>query len=314
MLTRKTQVAAKIEETKGSAEVLAETDANLLVVEPKFDYSPEEINREILRSTLGTEASIPGAPIATCTFRVELKGSGTPGTAPVFGRLLQACGFLEDLNTDSVIYTPSSNEADWKTLTIGYNLDGKFQFLYGAGGNVSFTWTSGQICYAEFNFSGIFDSETDKALWDEQSITFETTLPDKFYNAQAVLDFGSQWSDPVFSTVTLDMGNEVKVRENANAPNGLQYARIGQRNPRGTINVDQVAVATQDLTAFMTAPTLGIFEFTLGATPGNIISIAAPKIQIISKPTGDRDGTATHDLAFACRKNLGDDDVTITCS
>ncbi|MEM5790330.1 MAG: hypothetical protein AAGU11_23665, partial [Syntrophobacteraceae bacterium] len=50
----------------------------------------------------------------------------------------------------------------------------------------------------------------------------------------------------------------------------------------------------------------------LGATSGNIITIAAPKVQEREVGYGDREGTLTYQIPLAFAMNAGDDELTIT--
>lgn len=310
LLVRKTQLAASIEAQKGTKETLDATDATVLAENVTFDYSPEALERNISRGDLSTEQSIPGRKIATIGFRTEIKGSGTAGTAPSFGKLLAGCGFDEVLSAStSAAYNPDSVDTATETLTIGVNVDGVLWEIYGARGNVSFTFTANQICYADWSFTGIFNDFSAVALY---SPTYESTVPVPWHAATFSLDFGTAWTTAVLSELTLDMGNQVLVRDNANATYGLSYAVITSRDPGGSVNLDQVTIATQDVVAFLETPTLGTMSFVLGASAGNILTVTAPQFQITGLPHGDRDGIAVWNTTYKLRRNAGDDEVVFT--
>lgn len=309
LLKRKTQLAAKDEGTKGTAESLAAADADCLCEETNFDYSPEEIVRDPLRATLSPYASIPGPKLATATCRVEMKGSGTATTAPSWGKLLTACGFKETVSSANVVYQVDSDDADTETLTIAEYNDGHRRLMYGARGNVTFDFTANRVCYMNFTFTGIWSDDSDTALL---APTYESTIPAPFYNSSMTFNFGSPFTGTVASTVSLDMGNEVVVRENCNATNGLEYAQIVNRDPRGTIDVDKVLVATQDFNSFMETPTTGSFTFDVGSAAGNTLTVYAPAFQILGLPGSDRDSISTYDMAFGLRTSSGDDEFKIT--
>jgi hypothetical protein len=310
LLARKTQLAAKAEGTKGTAESLAAADADVLAEDVNFDRSPEELVRNPLRATLSPYVSIPGPQLATITCRCEMKGSGTVDTAPAWGKLLTGCGFKETVNAStSVVYQVNSNDADTDTLTMGAYNDGHRRLMYGARGTVTFDLTANQLMYANFTFTGIFSDDSDTALL---SPTYESTVPVKFYNASAAFSGGWTWSAFAFSAMNVDVGNEVVLRPNANATNGLEYAQIVNRNPTGTMDVDKVLVATEDLNSHLETPTTAALSVTLGSAAGNTLTFTAPAFQILSLPDANRDGISTYDMGFALRTSSGDDEFVIT--
>lgn len=93
MLTRKRQLAAKIEAVEGAAESLAAADAKILVYNPKVSFDVAMFERNPARPSFSNIAKIPGKRPAGLSFRLELRGSGVVATVPEWGKLLQACGF-----------------------------------------------------------------------------------------------------------------------------------------------------------------------------------------------------------------------------
>jgi len=311
LIRRKRQLAAKVESTKGTAETLSASDAGILVedltCEPDFTFA----ERNPLRSDLSTMPSMAARKVATVTCRVEVKGSGTADTPPSWGVLLKGCGFRETINSGtSVVYEPDSDDDDTDTLTLGFYNDGRAVVVYGARGNVSLECTANGVCYFVFTFTGIYQDTTDTAMLS--GITYESTLPPQFRSANLTLNFGSAWSSGVFSSLTLDMANEVVLRDNANASNGLSYAMITGRDPGGTIDFDSPLVADQDFYGLMEDSETGSLAFDIGSESGNHISFSAPAFQIIDIGDGDRDGISVDNITYKLRRNSGDDELTIT--
>jgi hypothetical protein len=310
LLARKKQLAAKIESEKGTRETsLAAVDADILADSIDFSFAPEEIQREYLRATFSKDTSIVGPLIATISCKVELKGSGTATTPPSWGKLLTACGFKESISSSSVSYQVDTDDADTETLTMAEYNDGHQRIMYAARGAVTFEFTANRIAYANYAFTGIYYGDADIEML---SPDYESTLPVPFRNASFTLNYGTPWTGAVFSALNFDMGNEVALREDANATLGLAYAQIVNRDPRGTIDLDKVLVATQDFESHLTTPTTGSIAFGLGTDAGNTLSFSIPKMQILSLPGSERDGVSTYDMAFACRVNAGDDEFVIT--
>jgi len=318
LMVRRTQLAAKVEATKGTAETLAAGNAGILAESIEYQVNTEELVRDPLRATISKFPSVPGAQTATVTCRVEIKGSGTVATAPAFGTLLKGCGFAETLATDGVTYNLKSADADSDTLTLGVYRDGRIFKCSGARGTVTFEMTANQIAYANFTFTGVHESVTEGALLG--GVSYESTVPVAFNNVTATFtpDGGSAWSDSVFSTFNLDLANTVTLRENANASNGLSYAIITERSPSGSIDFDDFVVSTEDpddLFSYLETPTFGALSMTLGATAGNIItfSTGSASVQYTNIDTGDRDGVATLQCDIGLRKtaDAGNDELVI---
>jgi hypothetical protein len=317
ILAREKQLVVSVEDTKGTAETITNADVAILAEAVTYSTGNEEIVRDPLRQTLSKYQSIPGPTIATVTCRVEMKGSGTANTEPEWGTLLKGCGFKATLGTDQVAYELTSTDADSETLTIAVfegpptAASANKYLCKGARGNVSFEADANGIMYMNFTFTGIHETyETTAAL---SSLTYDSTTPQPFRNTSTTFNFGSAWSDSVFSTFSLDMNNEVTLRQNANATDGLSYAIITNRDPSGSIDFDQVLQSSEDLLSHITTPTTGSLAFDLGATTGNKISWAAPAIQILDIEPGDREGVATHTATFKLRTGGSDDDeLTLT--
>jgi len=97
ILAARTQLAAKIESVEGTAETLAAADA-LLCSNPTFGPDTPMGERDPVSASMSPFASVPGKRSATMEFDIELKASGTAGTAPALGKLLKACGFGETIS------------------------------------------------------------------------------------------------------------------------------------------------------------------------------------------------------------------------
>ena len=110
MLTRKKQLASKIESVEGTAEVLAAIDARLLVYDPKVTFDVAMFDRNPTRTSFSNIGKATGKRKAGIAFKLELKGSGTAATVPEWGKLLQGCGFgvnaLKSMNIGAITNGP----------------------------------------------------------------------------------------------------------------------------------------------------------------------------------------------------------------
>lgn len=104
---RKKVLLAKIEGTAGVDASPAAADA-VLVENPLFTPDVNLINTNEVGGSLDVSSPIVGGIRGRVTFDVYLKGSGTAGTAPEWGKLLKACGFAETVTGTAV---PAAAEA-----------------------------------------------------------------------------------------------------------------------------------------------------------------------------------------------------------
>lgn len=95
MLTRRRQVAAKVETTEGAWNAPGAADAGFLAYDPKVRPSIPLFRRKPARSTLTSFPGVPGVQTKGFTFGADLVGSGVAATPPAFGTLLKGCGMKQ---------------------------------------------------------------------------------------------------------------------------------------------------------------------------------------------------------------------------
>lgn len=106
--TRNKLLLAKLETTTGIyVEPSASTDA-VKVENLRWNPSARLVDTNYHTGVLDKSAPVVGGMVINVSFDVPLKGSGTPGTAPEWGKLLKACGFAEVVTNSAV---PGSPEA-----------------------------------------------------------------------------------------------------------------------------------------------------------------------------------------------------------
>lgn len=94
MLSRKRQLAAKIESQEGTAETLAAADAKILVeMLPKTGFEPEMHPRNPVRTSFSPMGDLTGKRPANVAFKTRLRGSGAVATEAEIVKYLRACGF-----------------------------------------------------------------------------------------------------------------------------------------------------------------------------------------------------------------------------
>lgn len=92
-------VAAKIETTAGVDSIGGTpAAADWLAADCEIDFDPVTVENPELTGSLDRSPGIVGGLKPRIRLRVLLRGSGTPGTAPEWGRLLRCCTFSETTN------------------------------------------------------------------------------------------------------------------------------------------------------------------------------------------------------------------------
>jgi len=304
MLKALLQLAAKVEATEGTAETLTGAEA-LLVMNPSFKPSIEMGPRDNYSSSLSRWASVPGKRSGVIEFDVELKGSGTAGTAPALGKLLKACGFGETVSAStSVTYKPASSTISSMTLALYWN--GVIEKIWGARGDVSLKLEDGKPGMLHFTFTGADFSVTDGAMLTS-GVTYESTVPPAFLNAAFQVDSYAA----LVGALEFRMGNKVALRPDANSSSGHKSAVITAREPVLSMDPEFVTVATYDFFGKLRSGNLGALTAAVGATAGNICTITAPKVQYTNAAPGDKDGILSLGVDCLLTRNAGDDELSI---
>ncbi|MCH7859513.1 MAG: hypothetical protein IID14_07425, partial [Candidatus Marinimicrobia bacterium] len=233
MLTKLRQIAAKIEVTEGTAETLAAADGGLLVSDPKFEAVIPKAERNVVTDTFGRFRKVVGTQIARLTFKTELKGSGTAGTAPAIGKYFKACGMLETVvASTSVAYTPLT--AAVPSLTVGGYFDGMLKQLVGARGKYRLIGRIGEHVIIEMEWMGRYVAPTDVAMLS--GVTYDTTTePQPLLSAA----FSAHGFAGKLSSIDIDYNNTLSAREDASLASGIISHFITDREISGSFNVEE---------------------------------------------------------------------------
>jgi len=174
-------------------------------------------------------------------------------------------------------------------------------------GTFTITCPTGKVAFITFTFTGKYSTnETDTAII---APTYPTTLPMRF--SPGVLTWNSV--DLCTSTVTVDAGNSVIMRECVDVANrtGYKSAIVTNRVPVITADPESELVATQDREAKWLTSVPEAFSMRVGVALASIV-IAAPKAQLENKQQGNRNDMMTDDLTWlATAGSAVDTELTI---
>jgi len=308
-LERRMILGSKVESAEGTANAPLAADCNLLVEDVKFEPDIDQTDRNPISSTLSPYASIAGMRKARISFKVELKGSGTAGTAPAIGKLLKACGFSETVvAVTSVTYNPLSVGIDSLTIDV-YSVPASGnqirERMVGARGTFKINAKSGQQVYLEFTFQGAYVATADAAGLTPSGL--ETTLPPAFLSTSFTMH---TYAHKV-SSFNIDLGNSLAPRQDITLSSGLLSYLITNRKPTFSFDPEKELVATHDYYGKMLANTEGALSVAVGATAGNICTITAPKAQYTKVTPGGRDGLGIFTVDGRFNRSSGNDELVL---
>jgi hypothetical protein len=304
-LTRKRLIQVKKEATYGTDSTPAGTDALLV---RNLEITPIEadvVSRDLIRPYIGNSPQLLANTRVSITFQVEMAGSGTAGTAPRYGAILQACGLSETIvASTSVTYAPVS--AAFSSATIYFNNDGIRHILTGCRGTFTLNAEVGAIPTLDFTMIGIYNPPTD------------TALPSVTYSAQASPLIFRQGNTSAFSffshagclqSVSLDIANETVYRELVGC---IKEVQITNRAPNGTVMIEAVALATKDYFSLAQTETTGNLTFLHGTTAGNRVTLTAGQCDISNPTYGDQDGVQMLNIPYvAVPTTAGNDELSL---
>ena len=226
------------------------------------------------------------------TFEVELGGSGTAGTAPAFGPLLQAAGMSEVVvSSTSVTYAGVSSSFSSATLYCFY--DGTRHKITGARGTVTFNMTAGQFPTASFQFIGIYNAPDGTAVSGTFTVANQAAALEVNDTNVTTCTFHGATSARLES-IDLALNNALIYKETASN----QEVLITDRVAGGTAVIEAPAVGTTDYFAKAVASATGASSIVLGATGGNIVTLNIPQTDITGCSYGDTNGVISLSMPY----------------
>ncbi len=306
LLLRKRLILIETESVYGTDPTPDGADAVLV---RDLNITPQQsdvVSRDLIRPYLGASEQLLANTRVECTFSVELAGSGTAGTAPQYGKALQACGLSETVVADtSVTYAPVSSS--FGSVTIHYNIDGVRHKVTGARGTFVINANVGEIPTIDFTFTGIYNAPDDSAL---PSVTYANQATPLVFKNGNTDTFELLSYAGCLQSVTFDVGNTLVYRELIGC---TKEVLMTDRSSNGTVVLEAVTMATKDyFTAALTDSTLGNLTFQHGTTAGNIVDFASTRIDIGDVSYSDQDGIAMLNIPYtAIPSTAGNDEFSL---
>ncbi|MCX5888060.1 MAG: hypothetical protein NTY36_01245 [Deltaproteobacteria bacterium] len=300
------QMAGKIEAVEGVKETLTAAEG-YLAYDASFEPDQKHEERNPAKETAGSLESVPAERSGKMVYTVELAGSGVPGTPPFWGMFLKACGCSETIVTNtSVEYKPAT--LNHPSLTLAQYTGELIKRLWGARGDAVLTMDLQKKLRAKFTFTGCDWEEVDGGLL--VGINYPLIKPQVFMGASFSFDTYAA----IISKLELALSNSVQLRGSANAASGYMPPLLNPdkaRQPKLTFDPEQVTVATKNFCGLWRGSAGAVLSCTIGSTPGNIITLSAPKAQITDLKNADRKGIRINQLTALLRESSGDDEWSL---
>ena len=306
LLLRKRLILIETESTYGTDATPDGADAVLV---RDLDITPQQsdvVSRDLIRPYLGASEQLLANTRVECTFSVEFAGSGTAGTAPRYGKALQACGLSETVAAGtSVTYAPVSS--NFSSVTIHYNIDGVRHRVTGCRGTFVLNANVGEIPTIDFTFTGIYNAPEDSAL---PSVTYADQVPPLIFKNGNTDSFELLSFSGCLQSVTFDVGNNLVYRDLIGCS---KEVLITDRASTGTVVIEMIPIADKDyFAAALTDQSLGNLTFQHGTTAGNIIDFSSTKVDIGDLSYSDQDGIAMLNLPYtAVPSTAGNDEFSL---
>ena len=308
-LTRKKFLLAKIEATYGTDSIPVGGSNAIQVT--NLEVTPIESDNVQAASYQGfignsTRGTLVANKRVSVTFEVELGGSGTAGTAPAFGPLLQASGMSEVVvSSTSVTYAGVS--ASFSSASLYCFYDGTRHKITGARGTVTFNMTAGQFPTASFQFIGIYNAPDGTAASGTFTVANQAPALEVNDTNVTTCTFHGVTSTRLES-IDLALNNTLLYKETGSS----QEVLITDRAAGGTAVIEAPAVGTTDFFAKAVAPATAASSIVIGATGGNIVTLNAPQTDITGCTYGDTNGVISLSMPYlALPTTAGNNEVSL---
>ncbi|MEA3225403.1 MAG: hypothetical protein U9Q07_05590 [Planctomycetota bacterium] len=301
-------VAAKAEATEGTAIALTATEANIMAGGLSYDPDLPFHERNIVAVTPDQFSGVTGFPrLATISMEIPMVGSGTAGTAPAWGVLLQAMGFSESISAGtSVTYVPAIAPS---SLTLAWwvardSTDGLKMQIHGARGRGSIQLPNGGIPLLQCEFQGVWDVPVDDTLL---SPTYYTTSAVAVNDSSFALDSVGM----LYRDFSINIDNEMGVRDDPTDTAGALSVALVRQKINGSIDPQMDNPSTYDFFTKTTGGTESTLSLVTGSSAGNILTITAPKVSYKEPKVSPRDGYLTAPIGLHFARSTGSDALSI---
>lgn len=307
-------VAAKLETTSGTAISVAAADFNVRIFDVSVDPEIEMYMNSFASGRHSMGQATPGKKKCHIKFKVNMQTGSALGTAPTMGKFFKACGANETVvASTSVTYAPLATKdyGDGISMTMVFYItpasgNSHLVSMKGCMGNCIVTMDDlGKPLVADFDFVGCFTGITDAATIALTSP--DTSLPPSVIGSAITVASIVQ----KIGKFKLDFGNTVELDYDPADSTGYQAAYIASREPKLSIDPRMELLATDPVYTRWAAGTQAAFSLATSTVGSQKITVAAPKIQLLTNKVSDRNNAMIYEQEYAVMENSGNDEWSI---
>jgi hypothetical protein len=245
-----------------------------IMVNDDFQITPldaDELERTTLQPHFGTRRKFLINQKVQFSFSVDVAGSGIAGTAPKWGRLLQACGFSETVvASTSVTYNLKTDNTDIAGLTVAGFMDSQKHLATGCRGSAQLMGKVGEFFRVMFNMTGIYAAPTDAAL---PSATFGNHVdPLHVSNGNTTNLVVNSWNGACLSEFDFNLNNSTNYRELVGC---TRQVRINDRQANGKIVIESPSLSAYNAFTAATTSAIGTVSFSHADSAGGSCAVTA---------------------------------------
>ena len=211
-------------------------------------------------------------------------------------------------------YAEVSDESAQEACSIYLYYDGICHKMKGCRG----TWAleSSGMEYSRFSFTFTGDYMDPEDITAIPTPNYENVQPQPLELAQLALqrEFVGSAIGLCAQQFTMDLANNVVIRECINQTEAYAGAVIVGRNPVGSFNPEAVPEATFPFWATLKNGTVMGFRAIVGSNTGNVVSFRAPSAQIGNIGYGNRTELRTYETELQFAGVNGDDEIVVAFS
>ncbi|WP_440411149.1 phage tail tube protein [Neorhizobium petrolearium] len=301
---RKLAILHKLEATYG--EDAAPLAANALIGS-NVTFTPmegQEVSRDLLLPWMGNQGVILAGIYGRLEFDIEIAGAGAAGTVPKYGSILRSAGMSETVTAATSVEYEIIEEAVESGSTY-FVMDKVQHVLLGGQTNIAPNFTPLGIPRYRVTHLGLFGTITDIGAMPAVSQAGWIT-PLTVSKANTTMSLHG-WSS-IAESLALDLGNVLTPRFLI----GDERILISDRNSTGTAVVEAKSLAEINWFERALERTRGALSIVHGTTPGNIVEITAPAVEIGRPTQGQTNGIVNYSLPLSLCPVNGLDEMKIT--
>ncbi|WP_313352642.1 phage tail tube protein [Paracoccus sp. (in: a-proteobacteria)] len=301
-------IREKLETVSGTPVATAATDAILARNVTLYNLEAEYQAQDFVTGTEGAQGDDVNNVRAGADYEIEAAPPAAAGQPPHYAHLLQSSAMAMADDAGDTVFTPLALELPIPSCSMQMRNGALQQNIAGVRGSLAFTAETGRKPFFRFSRRGRYLAPE---AFDPMAHDFDgwpralTCSPENMF----AFTLGNQ--KLCCSAFSFNDGRQPQAETYMNC----EDTTLTPRNFTGSMTVKWPALATKDLLTQIRGGVTEPLVWTLGKTPGQIITVSAPKVQI--KMSGEQNlngdlGIAL-DLVFQ-PTGAGNDEIEIRFS